>query len=200
MNRGRRIKQIRRQLLKQGYINHEHKCQPNKDFPPYRKGSYNISYIDERNDISFCLGDSNKYLAYKELLKEIMQENTRRAHGKLNLLRLQHMPIERLQEILAPYPIPVTTDFHELRNRLFDYMEIRCRTALEQIQARTYLDDFDLEACLESVISNLNRHPFAELICYTVNTGSDDQPLVTGTFYTAVPKDLQELQNLCWGW
>lgn len=200
MNRGKRIKKMRRYLLKQGYIRHERQHPGNKDYPPYRKGSYSISYIDERNDISESVGDANKYETYKALYQDTLRENAVRIHGRLNRKRFYAIPDGELKAILTPYGIAWTTDRSQLKEHIFTCILDASKAHLCAIRHRTDLEDYDIQFIVDELECGLPRHPFQELTRHTVNTWADDQPLVTGTLQNAVPKDLQNLQNLCWGW
>jgi len=69
MNRGKKLKQMRRFINKHGVIDKEYKRPPDKNFPPYRKGSYFASFNSE--DIAMCCGHVDKYHVYKEIVNEI---------------------------------------------------------------------------------------------------------------------------------
>lgn len=74
MNRGRKIKQMRKFILKYGFISKEHSREPDKSFPPYRKGSYEAVFLDNYGITSQCVGDVDKYQVYKEIVKAIKQD------------------------------------------------------------------------------------------------------------------------------
>ena len=73
MNRGRKLKQMRKFINKYGVIDQEYKRPPDKNFPPYRKGSYCAVFLSDKLDLSASIGDINKYEAYKAIVKEIKQ-------------------------------------------------------------------------------------------------------------------------------
>ena len=68
MNKKDRIKFWRRELLKNGAITQEFYREPDKDYPPYRKGSYFIAFSNE--DVGICCGDVNKYKTYQSVYRE----------------------------------------------------------------------------------------------------------------------------------
>ena len=71
MNRGKKIKQMRRFINKYGIIDKEHKRPPNKNYPPYRKGSYEVVFFSDELDFSACVGHIDKYHVYKSIIEEI---------------------------------------------------------------------------------------------------------------------------------
>lgn len=73
MNRGKKLKQMLRFLNKNGRIESEIKRPPEPDFQPYRKGSVLVVYHCEVTDASFCVGDVNRYAAYKSLYNEVKE-------------------------------------------------------------------------------------------------------------------------------
>lgn len=73
MNRKRKLKYMRRFILKHGVIKKEYKRPPDKNFSPYRKGSYYIDFRSEELDMAASVGDIDKYQAYKSLVREIKE-------------------------------------------------------------------------------------------------------------------------------
>lgn len=73
MNRGRKIKQMRRFINKYGVIDNEYKRPPDKNFLPYRKGSYCVVFLSDKLDLSASIGDVDKYQVYKEIVREIKE-------------------------------------------------------------------------------------------------------------------------------
>ena len=71
MNRGKKLKQMRRFINQYGVIDKEHKRPPNKNYPSYRKGSYFVSFYSEELGLSVASGHINKYEAYKGVVEEI---------------------------------------------------------------------------------------------------------------------------------
>ena len=71
MHRGKKLKQMRRFINKHGVIDNEYKRPPDKNFRPYRKGSYFASFLSSDNSLATCVGDIDKYHVYKELVKQI---------------------------------------------------------------------------------------------------------------------------------
>ena len=71
MNRGRKIKQMRKFINEWGAITHEMKLPPNPLFRPYRKGSYRVVFDSQLLDVSISCGDIDKYRAYKGIVQEI---------------------------------------------------------------------------------------------------------------------------------
>lgn len=71
MNRGKKIKQMRRFINKYGVISAECKRPPDKNFPPYRKGSYQAHFDSEQFGLSYSVGHINKYEVYKCIVAEI---------------------------------------------------------------------------------------------------------------------------------
>lgn len=71
MHRGKKLRQMRRFICKHGFITEEHSRPPDKFFRPYRKGSYFISFISFDDSLAACVGDVDKYRAYRELVREI---------------------------------------------------------------------------------------------------------------------------------
>ena len=51
MNRGKKLKQMRRFINKYGVIDKEYDRPPDKTFPPYRKGSYYAHFIPYKDEI-----------------------------------------------------------------------------------------------------------------------------------------------------
>ena len=77
MHRGKKLKQMLRFLNKNGKINSEIKRPPDPDFRPYRKGSVLVVYHCEVTDGSFCVGDVNRYAAYKSIYNDVRREGKR---------------------------------------------------------------------------------------------------------------------------
>jgi hypothetical protein len=71
MNRGKKLKQMCRFINKYGIIDQEYKRPPDKNYPPYRKGSYFAVFLSDKLDLSACVGDVDKYQVYKEIVREI---------------------------------------------------------------------------------------------------------------------------------
>ncbi len=71
MNRGKKLKQMRRFINKYGVIDEEGKRPPDTSYPPYRKGSYFAAFFSDTLGFSACVGDVDKYQAYKEIVREI---------------------------------------------------------------------------------------------------------------------------------
>lgn len=71
MNRGRKIKQMRKFINEWGVITHEMKLPPNPFFRPYRKGSYCVVFNSQLLDVCISCGDIDKYHAYKGIVQEI---------------------------------------------------------------------------------------------------------------------------------
>ena len=74
MNRGKKLKQMRRFINKYGVIDKEYDRPPDKTFPPYRKGSYFATFYSDELDISVCAGDVDKYHVYKEIVRTIKEK------------------------------------------------------------------------------------------------------------------------------
>ena len=74
MNRKKKLKYMRRFILKHGVIKEEYKRPPDKNFSPYRKGSYYADFRSEELDIAASIGDVDKYQVYKNLVKLIKEE------------------------------------------------------------------------------------------------------------------------------
>lgn len=72
MNRGKKLKQMKRFINKYGSINEEYKRPPDKNYPPYRKGSYFAFFISD--EIGCAVGDVDKYHVYKAIVKEIKED------------------------------------------------------------------------------------------------------------------------------
>lgn len=77
MHRGKKLKQMLRFLNKNGKIYSEIKRPPDPDFRPYRKGSVLVVYHCEVTDGSFCVGDVNRYAAYKSIYNDVRHEGKR---------------------------------------------------------------------------------------------------------------------------
>ena len=77
MHRGKKLKQMLRFLNKNGKIDSEIKRPPDPDFQPYRKGSVLVVYHCEVTDGSFCVGDVNRYAAYKSIYNDVRREGKR---------------------------------------------------------------------------------------------------------------------------
>ena len=74
MNRGKKLKQMRRFINKYGVIDKEYDRPPDKTFPPYRKGSYYAHFIPYKDEIDIlCIGNVNKYQVYKRIVKIIKE-------------------------------------------------------------------------------------------------------------------------------
>lgn len=71
MNRGKKLKQMRRFINKYGVVNDEYKRPPDKNYSPYRKGSYYANFLSNKLDLSTSVGDVDKYAVYKEIVAEI---------------------------------------------------------------------------------------------------------------------------------
>ena len=74
MNRGKKLKQMRRFINKYGVIDKEYDRPPDKTFSPYRKGSHFTAYYSDELDISVCAGDVDKYHVYKEIVRTIKEK------------------------------------------------------------------------------------------------------------------------------
>lgn len=72
MNKKDRIKYWRRELLKHGKITLECYREPDKDYLPYRKGSYYIQFNNE--DFGMSCGAVNKYKAYQSVYNSYFKE------------------------------------------------------------------------------------------------------------------------------
>ena len=79
MHRGKKLKQMLRFLNKNGKIYSEIKRPPDPDFQPYRKGSVLVVYRCEVTDGSFCVGDKNRYMAYKSIYNHVRREKRDRS-------------------------------------------------------------------------------------------------------------------------
>ena len=77
MHRGKKLKQVLRFLKKNGKIDSEIKRPPDPDFQPYRKGSVLVVYRCQVTDESFCVGDVNRYAAYKSIYNHVRREKKR---------------------------------------------------------------------------------------------------------------------------
>ena len=77
MHRGKKLKQMLRFLNKNGKIDSEIKRPPEPDFQPYRKGSVLVVYRCEVTDESFCVGDKNRYMAYKSIYNHVRRKEKR---------------------------------------------------------------------------------------------------------------------------
>lgn len=64
---------MRRFINRYGIIESEYKRDPYKSYPPYRKGSYFVSFYSEILGLSISAGHVNRYETYKEIVKEIRQ-------------------------------------------------------------------------------------------------------------------------------
>lgn len=73
MNRGKKIRQMRRFINNYGTINHEYKRPPNKSYPPYRKGSYEVVFISDIIDVMASVGNVDKYHTYKAVVNMICE-------------------------------------------------------------------------------------------------------------------------------
>lgn len=73
MNRAKKLKQMRRFILKHGVIDEEGNRPPEKNFRPYRKGSYYVNYLSDELNLTAAVGDSNKYEVYKSLRDIVKQ-------------------------------------------------------------------------------------------------------------------------------
>lgn len=71
MNRGKKLKQMKRFINKYGTIMQEYKNPPKKDYQPYRKGSYFIAFSSDKLGMSACATDADKYEAYKAIVNQI---------------------------------------------------------------------------------------------------------------------------------
>lgn len=74
MNRGKKIKQMRRFINKHGVIDKEYKRPPDKNYPPYRKGSYFATFLsNDELDFASCVGHIDKYHVYKSIVNDIKE-------------------------------------------------------------------------------------------------------------------------------
>ena len=73
MNRGRKIKQMKKFINKYGIIDKWYKRPACKSFPPYRKGSYVAVFLSDKLDLSSSVGDRDKYQVYKRIVKDIKE-------------------------------------------------------------------------------------------------------------------------------
>ena len=73
MNRKRKLKQMRRFINKYGIIDKEYKRPPDKNFPPYRKGSYFASFVSDELSLASCVGHIDKYQVYKSIVRNIKE-------------------------------------------------------------------------------------------------------------------------------
>ena len=73
MNRSKKLRQMRRFILKHGIIDEEGERPPEKNFRPYRKGSYYANYLSDELGLTAAVGDSNKYEVYKSLRDIVKQ-------------------------------------------------------------------------------------------------------------------------------
>ena len=73
MNRGKKLKQMRRFINKHGVIEIEYNRPPDKTYPPYRKGSYFACFVSDELDIGCCVGDTDKYRVYKQIVETIKE-------------------------------------------------------------------------------------------------------------------------------
>ena len=74
MNRGKKLKQMRRFINKHGVIEIEYNRPPDKTYPPYRKGSYYVRFIPDKDELDIlCIGGVNKYQVYKQIVKRIKE-------------------------------------------------------------------------------------------------------------------------------
>lgn len=88
MNRGKKLKQMRKFINKYGVIDKEYKRSPDKNYLPYRKGSYFAIFISDELDLSACVGHINKYQVYKEIVKEIKSKSkTIRENNRVRLTK-----------------------------------------------------------------------------------------------------------------
>lgn len=71
MNRGKRIKMLKKIILKYGDIITEYNREPEKYYHPYRKGSYYMNYQSKSGNYSGYIGAKNKYEVYKAVVKDI---------------------------------------------------------------------------------------------------------------------------------
>lgn len=77
MHRGKKLKQMLRFLNKNGKVDLEIKRPPDPDYQPYRKGSVLVVYHCEVTNGSFCVGDVNRYAAYKSIYNYVRREGKR---------------------------------------------------------------------------------------------------------------------------
>ena len=74
MNRGKKIKQMRRFINKYGVIDKEYKRPPDKNYPPYRKGSYFACFLsNDELDFVSGVGHIDKYHVYKSIVSDIKE-------------------------------------------------------------------------------------------------------------------------------
>lgn len=76
MNRKRRTKQLRKFINQYGTILCEYKRPPNKTCSYYRKGSYFACFESDELGFYCSIGDINKYLVYKNIVKGIKKAET----------------------------------------------------------------------------------------------------------------------------
>lgn len=73
MNKRDRIKLIRKLAVKHGNIVEEYRRCPDRDYAPYRKGSYYLLYHCQ--DESWAIGGINKYKVYKTLYNDVLKRS-----------------------------------------------------------------------------------------------------------------------------
>lgn len=83
MNRGNKIKQMRKFILKYVTIDKERKRTPDRYYPPYRKGSYEAVYTSKNDECKYggVIGHINKYEVYKSIVRDIKEYEKMIADG-----------------------------------------------------------------------------------------------------------------------
>ena len=83
MNRGRKLKRMRRFINYFGVIDREYKLPPDKSYRPYRKGSYYAHFYSNLYDMSISVTDVDKYAVYKAIEKEIIIRVTEEYYDRM---------------------------------------------------------------------------------------------------------------------
>jgi len=65
---------IRKELLKHGKILTEYKREPDKNYNPYRKGSYYCEYETSDCKLYLSCGDVDRYNVYKYILGRLKND------------------------------------------------------------------------------------------------------------------------------
>ena len=73
MNRGKKLKQMRRFINKYGVIDEEYERLPDRDFIPYRIGSYFAAFYSDKLDFNASVGNVDKYQVYKDIVNLIKE-------------------------------------------------------------------------------------------------------------------------------
>ena len=84
MNRGKKLKQMRKLINKYGVIDKEYDRPPDKTFPPYHKGSYFATFYSDELGVSFSVGDVDKYHVYKEIVRTIKEKIMEKEEVEIN--------------------------------------------------------------------------------------------------------------------